>query len=215
MASPRKAPKQSTGWGGFLQQAVLSVESRLDNILADEDQASTKTSATSRAQEQEERGKRYWRMRMPSLTDRFLLQLQWKSLEVRQLLEPTTACRSDSPEHWQRSRARDATTVPRLSPTRFQERLHQLRDLQTCTRKSRPAGHRPMLLTAPTFQALQLKTLGTSALLSQTSGESTRVACQMRPACSRNSLLRWGHSLLLPLDCLWTKNLGTRSGKMW
>jgi hypothetical protein len=57
MASPRKAPKQSTGWGGFLQQAVLSVESRLDNILADEDQASTKTTTTSRAQEQEGRGK--------------------------------------------------------------------------------------------------------------------------------------------------------------
>jgi len=36
MASPRKPAKQSSGWGGFLQQAVASVESRLDTILADD-----------------------------------------------------------------------------------------------------------------------------------------------------------------------------------
>ena len=48
MTSPRKSAKQSSGWGGFLQQAVLSVESKLDTILADEDQPSTKAAAPAR-----------------------------------------------------------------------------------------------------------------------------------------------------------------------
>jgi hypothetical protein len=30
--------KQSSRWGNFLQQAVAGVESRLDNILAEEDE---------------------------------------------------------------------------------------------------------------------------------------------------------------------------------
>jgi hypothetical protein len=51
MTSPRKPAKQSSGWGGFLQQAVLSVESRLDNILADEDQLSAKTTTANRQPE--------------------------------------------------------------------------------------------------------------------------------------------------------------------
>jgi hypothetical protein len=56
MASPRKPAKQSSGWGGFLQQAVLSVESRLDNILADEEQPSAKPTTASGAQEPAGRG---------------------------------------------------------------------------------------------------------------------------------------------------------------
>lgn len=39
MASSQK-PRQGSRWGGFLQQAVASVESRLDTILAEEDGAS-------------------------------------------------------------------------------------------------------------------------------------------------------------------------------
>lgn len=51
MTSPRKPAKQASGWGGFLQQAVLSVESKLDTILADEDQPPAKTAAPIKAQE--------------------------------------------------------------------------------------------------------------------------------------------------------------------
>lgn len=36
MATPNK---QSSRWGSFLQQAVAGVESRLDNILAEENEA--------------------------------------------------------------------------------------------------------------------------------------------------------------------------------
>jgi len=46
MASPRKPAKQTSGWGGFLQQAVASVESKLDNILADEEDKPTKGSTS-------------------------------------------------------------------------------------------------------------------------------------------------------------------------
>ena len=42
MASPRKPAKQGSAWGGFLSQAVASVESRLDTILGDEDEKSSK-----------------------------------------------------------------------------------------------------------------------------------------------------------------------------
>jgi hypothetical protein len=59
MASSRKPAKQSSGWGGFLQQAVLSVESRLDSILADEDQPSVKTTPSSAAQEPPAPGEQY------------------------------------------------------------------------------------------------------------------------------------------------------------
>lgn len=38
MAAPAK---QSSRWGNFLQQAVAGVESRLDTILADGDEAAT------------------------------------------------------------------------------------------------------------------------------------------------------------------------------
>ena len=56
MASPLKTTKQSSGWGGFLQQAVLSVESKLDTILADENQPSGRTTASSKALEDAGRG---------------------------------------------------------------------------------------------------------------------------------------------------------------
>lgn len=42
MASSHK-PRQGSRWGGFLQQAVASVESRLDNILAEEENAGPNT----------------------------------------------------------------------------------------------------------------------------------------------------------------------------
>ena len=52
MASQPKSAKQSFGWGGLLQQAVASVESRLDTILADEEDGPTKVKpATSAAKE--------------------------------------------------------------------------------------------------------------------------------------------------------------------
>jgi hypothetical protein len=57
MTSPRKPAKQSSGWGGFLQQAVLSVESRLDTILADEEQSTTKPTSSGNAQESNGRGR--------------------------------------------------------------------------------------------------------------------------------------------------------------
>lgn len=38
MAAPNK---QSSRWGSFLQQAVAGVESRLDNILAEENEAAS------------------------------------------------------------------------------------------------------------------------------------------------------------------------------
>jgi hypothetical protein len=46
MASPRRPAKQTSGWGGFLQQAVASVESKLDNILADEEDRPVKGSTS-------------------------------------------------------------------------------------------------------------------------------------------------------------------------
>jgi hypothetical protein len=64
MTSPRKPAKQSSGWGGFLQQAVLSVESRLDNILADEDQSSAKTTTANRQPENGGQG-----TKLPSIND--------------------------------------------------------------------------------------------------------------------------------------------------
>lgn len=49
MASPRKPVKQSSGWGGFLQQAVASVESKLDNILAEDEDRPIKASMSQAA----------------------------------------------------------------------------------------------------------------------------------------------------------------------
>ncbi|KAI9851656.1 MAG: hypothetical protein M1838_003125 [Thelocarpon superellum] len=47
MASPAQPSRQSSRWGSFLQQAVAGVESRLDTILADGDEASTKAPASN------------------------------------------------------------------------------------------------------------------------------------------------------------------------
>ena len=49
MSAPSKSNKHATRWGGFLQQAVATVESRLDTILA-EDEASTNKNAPIGAQ---------------------------------------------------------------------------------------------------------------------------------------------------------------------
>ena len=48
MLSTHNNAKTSKGLGGFLQQAVLSVESKLDNILADESQPSPNTNSVRR-----------------------------------------------------------------------------------------------------------------------------------------------------------------------
>lgn len=116
MASPRKPTKQSSGWGGFLQQAVLSVESKLDTILADEDQPPPKSTASSAAQEITGRGNIH--SLLPSIeTDMLVPQLQQRFLEARRMPEPMTACRSDLQGRWQRRRAKGAMTVHRLLQT--------------------------------------------------------------------------------------------------
>ncbi|KAK8166746.1 M protein repeat protein-like protein [Phyllosticta citrichinensis] len=48
MSAPPK-PKQSTKWGGFLSSAVAGLESRLDTILAEDDQASARSRADEAA----------------------------------------------------------------------------------------------------------------------------------------------------------------------
>jgi hypothetical protein len=68
MASPRKPAKQSSGWGGFLQQAVASVESKLDNILADEEDRSSKASTSlAAAQDNVAPNRREFELRSPRL----------------------------------------------------------------------------------------------------------------------------------------------------
>jgi hypothetical protein len=47
MASSPPPAKKSSGWGSFLQQAVAGVESRLDTILADEQDLSAKNAKTA------------------------------------------------------------------------------------------------------------------------------------------------------------------------
>jgi len=47
MAAPTKQAASSR-WGSFLQQAVAGVESRLDNILAEGDEAGSAASANSK-----------------------------------------------------------------------------------------------------------------------------------------------------------------------
>lgn len=47
MSAPQKQSKQPSRWGGFLQQAVASVESRLDNILAEDEAAGARGTAPS------------------------------------------------------------------------------------------------------------------------------------------------------------------------
>jgi hypothetical protein len=42
MASPLQPSKPSSRWGSFLQQAVAGVESKLDTILADGDDAASR-----------------------------------------------------------------------------------------------------------------------------------------------------------------------------
>ncbi|KAF7507141.1 hypothetical protein GJ744_010954 [Endocarpon pusillum] len=93
MASPRKPAKQSSGWGGFLQQAVLSVESRLDNILADEDQPSGKTNTSEKAQEHT--GRASTDVSRSSSTTRTSDRLQERL--ARALAKKTSEGRNESP----------------------------------------------------------------------------------------------------------------------
>ena len=50
MSAPSQPAKQASRWGGFLEKTLASVESRLDNILAEDD--TTQSKATPAPQEQ-------------------------------------------------------------------------------------------------------------------------------------------------------------------
>ena len=43
MTAPAQKPKQALRWGSLLQGAVAGIESRLDTILAEDDQASARS----------------------------------------------------------------------------------------------------------------------------------------------------------------------------
>lgn len=45
MSAPAKPKQPAKGWGSFLQGAVAGLESRLDTILAEDDQASARSRA--------------------------------------------------------------------------------------------------------------------------------------------------------------------------
>lgn len=45
MSAPTKPKQAPKGWGSFLQGAVAGLESRLDTILAEDDQSSARTRA--------------------------------------------------------------------------------------------------------------------------------------------------------------------------
>ena len=47
MSAQSAAPKSTSRWGSFLQQAVAGVESRLDTILADDDNTNARPKDTS------------------------------------------------------------------------------------------------------------------------------------------------------------------------
>jgi len=52
MSAPAQKPKQTSRWGSLLQGAVAGIESRLDTILAEDDQASARSRATDEAAKQ-------------------------------------------------------------------------------------------------------------------------------------------------------------------
>ena len=52
MNAPAQKPKQTSRWGSLLQGAVAGIESRLDTILAEDDQASARSRAADEAAKQ-------------------------------------------------------------------------------------------------------------------------------------------------------------------
>lgn len=58
MSAPAKPRQGAKGWGSFLQSAVTGLESRLDTILAEDDQASARARADDqvRRKVQQEQG---------------------------------------------------------------------------------------------------------------------------------------------------------------
>lgn len=52
MSAPAQKPKQTSRWGSLLQGAVAGIESRLDTILAEDDQASARSRAADEAAKQ-------------------------------------------------------------------------------------------------------------------------------------------------------------------
>ena len=52
MTAPAQKPKQASRWGSLLQGAVAGIESRLDTILAEDDQASARGRAAEEAAKQ-------------------------------------------------------------------------------------------------------------------------------------------------------------------
>ena len=52
MTAPTQKPKQALRWGSLLQGAVAGIESRLDTILAEDDQASARSRAADEAAKQ-------------------------------------------------------------------------------------------------------------------------------------------------------------------
>ncbi|KAI9839919.1 MAG: hypothetical protein M1819_000111 [Sarea resinae] len=57
MATPSRSSKQSSRWGSLLQQAVAGVESRLDNILAEDDKAGEDFKAQDLGTQESESGR--------------------------------------------------------------------------------------------------------------------------------------------------------------
>lgn len=53
MSAPTQPPKQTSRWGSLLSGAVAGLESRLDTILAEDDQASARARAAEQAAKQE------------------------------------------------------------------------------------------------------------------------------------------------------------------
>ena len=52
MSAPAQKSKQTSRWGSLLQGAVAGIESRLDTILAEDDQASARSRAADEAAKQ-------------------------------------------------------------------------------------------------------------------------------------------------------------------
>ena len=76
-AHPKSQSKSTSRWGSLLQQAVAGVESRLDNILADEDSFS----AAVIRKETVDQPRKTATMTVPtkkSATNRILIPLSWK-----------------------------------------------------------------------------------------------------------------------------------------
>ncbi|KAI9766089.1 MAG: hypothetical protein M1840_006796 [Geoglossum simile] len=113
MASPPQPPKPSSRWGSFLQQAVAGVESKLDTILADGDDAVSKNasgagtySIAGSEQKPEQPGLKSAMMALPvaagpeknlSRTPSGRAQDRLQERLARAVVKSSRAARSDSP----------------------------------------------------------------------------------------------------------------------